>query len=381
MLDVAFKDFKAKKSRAAMSIIGVMTCVMLIGVVNIITYQMEEGFKGDVNSLAGKLYFEKNDTGYPPLTSIFSENLSDQVLASNSVNPGKSTALLMNTLPGSTSVGSNPVMIVGLTPGKEQAYINGVKFNGSDSLLGASDNSVILGSEAAKKYNVTVGETFKVNDQQFKVIGILAKQGKIMPTTLDSSVIGSLSFVQSFTQRPGLVSTIIITPNNGVSLQDAQSSLQNSFNNSYGIYTQSDAQKTFNDNFQAMYVFMDMITVMIFIVSTVLIMNVMMMSVKEKTKDIGTMRAIGTSRKSILSLILYESLIISSIGGLIGILLIIPVYNLLGVALGSTSLNFTIPTTVLIQVALVVLMIGTLSGLLPAYKATHISPIEALRYE
>jgi putative ABC transport system permease protein len=381
MLDIAFKDFKAKKSRAAMCIIGVMTCVMLIGVVNIITYQMEEGFKGDVNSLTGKLYFEKTDTGYPPLTSIISENTSDQVLSNSVVNPDKSTALLMNALPGSTSVGSTPVMIVGLTPGKEQAYINGVKVNGSDSLVGASDNTVILGSEAAKKYNVTVGDTFTVNDQQFKVMGVISKQGKIMPTTLDSSVIGSLSFVQSFAQRPGLVSTVIITPNNNVSLQDARSTLQNSFNNSYGIYTQSDAQKTFNDNFQAMYVFMDMITAMIFIVSTVLIMNVMMMSVKEKTKEIGTMRAIGTSKKRILSLILYESLILSSIGGLIGILLIIPAYNLLGMALGSTSLSFTIPLNVLIQVALVVIVIGTLSGLIPAYKATSISPIEALRYE
>ena len=126
---------------------------------------------------------------------------------------------------------------------------------------------------------------------------------------------------------------------------------------------------------------MNMIIVMIFAVSTVLIMNMTMMSVKEKTKDIGTMRALGAKKKSIMLLIVYESLILSSIGGIIGILLISPVYNVMGLMMGTTSLNFNMPSTVLLQVILIIFVIGTLSGLLPAYIATKISPIEALRYE
>jgi putative ABC transport system permease protein len=126
---------------------------------------------------------------------------------------------------------------------------------------------------------------------------------------------------------------------------------------------------------------MNMIIVIIFAVSTVLIINMMMMSVKEKTKDIGTMRALGTKRKSIMLLIMYESLILSSIGGIIGILLIAPIYSVMGLMMGATSLDFTIPTTVLLQVVLIIFVIGTFSGLIPAYLATKISPIEALRYE
>ncbi len=106
-----------------------------------------------------------------------------------------------------------------------------------------------------------------------------------------------------------MVSTVIITPKTGTSIQDAQNTLQNSFSN-YGFYSQSDAQKKFDDNFKGFSVFMNMVTAMIFIVSTILIMNVMMMSVKEKTKEIGTMRALGTSKRRIMSLIIYESLIL-----------------------------------------------------------------------
>jgi len=379
MLDIAFKDLKSKKSRTAMVIIGIMTCVLLIGVIGYITYDLQESIQADANSIAGKLVFEKYGTGYPPSGSIISENVSDQVLANSVVNPDKSTALLSTALPlnSTTSVG-----IVGITPGKERALINNIKVNGKDSLLGQSNNSVILGSQAAINYNVTVGDTFTVDNQQLKVIGVMQKQSIGSATSLDSTVFASLQFVQNISQSPGVVTADIITPNNGVSLQDAQNTMQNSFNSSlYTVYTQQDALQVLNSNENASYVFLDLIIAMILIVSAILIMVVMMMSVKEKTKDIGTMRALGTSRMRIMLLIIYESLIISCIGGIIGLILIIPLYNLFLLLAGSTSFSYTIPLSIVLEIAVVVIVIGTFSGLIPAYQATRISPIEALRYE
>lgn len=382
MLDIAFKDFKAKKSRAAMCIIGVMACVLLIGVVNIVMYEMNTGLQGDLSSISGKLYFEKKDSGYPPAGSIITENLGEEVLNSTDVDQEKSTKVLFAPLEGSSSAGGStyPPMIVGLTPGKENAFFGDLEIDGKSSLAGESENTVILGSEAAKNYKVKVGDTFTVQGQQFKVAGIIKKKGTGWPTTIDMSVVMSLPFAQKISERPGFISAVIIKPKTGYSLTDVENNLQNSYSK-YSIYSEKDAQKTFDDNFKGMTIFMNMVSAMIFIVSTVLIMNVMMMTVKEKTKEIGTMRAIGTKKRSIFLLIIYESLIMSIIGGVIGILLISPTYNLLGVMMGATELNFTLPTTVLIQVLMVVFVIGTFSGLLPAYMANRISPIEALRYE
>jgi putative ABC transport system permease protein len=301
------------------------------------------------------------------------------VLANSVVNPDKSTALLSTALPlnSTTSVG-----IVGITQGKERALINNIKVNGKNSLLGQSNNSVILGSQAAINYNVTVGDTFTVDNQQLKVIGVMQKQSIGSATSLDSTVFASLPFVQNISQSPGVVTADIITPNNGVYLQDARNTLQNSFNSSlYTVYTQQDALQVLNSNENASYVFLDLIIAMILIVSAILIMVVMMMSVKEKTKDIGTMRALGTSRMRIMLLIIYESLIISCIGGIIGLILIIPLYNLFLLLAGSTSFSYTIPLSIVLEIAVVVIVIGTFSGLIPAYQATRISPIEALRYE
>lgn len=381
MLDIAFKDFKAKKGRAAMCIIGVMACVLLIGVVNIVMYEMQSSLKGDLGTVNGKLFFEQNGTGYPPAGSVIPESLGDQILNRNEVNAAESTMALFAPLQGGvTPDGGAPTMVVGLTPGKEHVFLGSNQVEGKSSLEGEPQNAVIIGSETADNYNVSVGDTFTVSDNQFKVVGIIKKVGSGWPLTIDNSMVMALPYAQEVSNRPDLISTVIIKPGEGYSSQTVEDNLQGAYTK-YDIYTEKDVQKTIDNNLKGVMIFMNMVIAMIFAVSMVLIMNVMMMSVKEKTKEIGTMRALGTAKRSILSLIVYESLILSSIGGIIGILLIAPTYNVLGLMMGATSINFSIPTIVVIQVALIVLVIGTFSGLLPAYQATRISPIEALRYE
>lgn len=159
---------------------------------------------------------------------------------------------------------------------KYNTGINSTKVNGKDSLLGESNDSVILGAQAVINLNVTVGDTFTANNHQFKVIGVLARQGVAPPTPLDGSIIGSLPFVQNISQTPGIVTVDLLTPNNGVSFEEAQNTLQNdyNFNDTYTIYTQNDALQTLNQNESASYLFLDLIIAMILIVSSILIMVV-----------------------------------------------------------------------------------------------------------
>lgn len=385
MLDIAFKDFKAKKGRASMCIIGVMVCVLLIGFLNILIYDMQSNLEGDLGTVKGHMYFEQNGTSYPPASSIISENLGNDVLNRSEVDSDKSTKALFAPLQGDqSSSGSAPPMIVGLTQGKEQTYIANATVFGENSLVGESENAVILGNKTATDYNATVGRTITVNGNKFKVVGIIKKVGANgWPLTIDNSIIMSLSHAQDIFDRPGIISTVIITPSGNYSTHIVEDNLQDAYPK-YEIYSEKDTQKTIDNNLSGFMIFMNMIIVFIFAVSVILIMNVMMMSVKEKTKEIGTMRAIGTKRRSIMILIIYESLILSIIGGIIGILLIAPTYSVLGILMGATE-NFNIflnmPMTVIVQILVVVFVIGTFSGLIPAYLANRISPIEALRYE
>mgnify|MGYP000900369439 CR=1 FL=1 len=379
MLDIAFKDFKAKKGRTIMCIIGIVVCVLLIGTVNLVLAEMESGLKGDLGTVNGKLYFEKNGTSFPPSGSIIPESLGNKVLNRGEVDQSRSTEALFTPIQGSS--GAQYTMVVGITPGKEQAFIDNTSVTGKSSLVGESDNAVILGSEAAKNYNATVGSTITVQGNQYKVIGIMKKVGTGWPLTIDNSMIMSLSHAQAVTEMSGLISTVIISPNG--SIDTAETSLQDAYP-SYTIYSQKDTQKTIDDNLSQIRIFMNMISAFIFVVSVIIIMIVMMMSVKEKTKEIGTMRAIGTSKRKIMALIIYESLILSLIGGFIGILLMSPTYNLLGLLMGVKGVNFlsfNIPSATVTQILVIIFVIGTFSGLIPAYIATRISPIDALRYE
>jgi putative ABC transport system permease protein len=115
----------------------------------------------------------------------------------------------------------------------------------------------------------------------------------------------------------------------------------------------------------------------VFIVTIIIIMNVMMMSVKEKTREIGTMRAIGTGRGTVLRLIVYESLILSAVGGILGLMAVLPASFLLNIPI-TVRLIFPL---VFIRVVVLIFLTGVFSGLLPGYLITRISPLEALRYE
>ena len=94
-----------------MCIIGVVVCVLLIGTVNLVLYEMESGLKGDLGTVNGKLYFEKNGTSYPPSGSIITESLGNEVLNRNEVDQSKSTKALFVPVQGSNN--TQYTMVIG----------------------------------------------------------------------------------------------------------------------------------------------------------------------------------------------------------------------------------------------------------------------------
>jgi len=108
------------------------------------------------------------------------------------------------------------------------------------------------------------------------------------------------------------------------------------------------------------------------------LMNIMLVSVTERTREIGIAKALGATRQNIIYQFLTEAIIICQLGGILGILLGIPVGNIVSIIIGG---DFLIPWAWIILGLVVCMIVGILSGIYPALKAAGLDPVEALRYE
>ena len=375
MLDIASKNISARKTRSGLCILGVMICVYLIGTMQGLSNQMEETVMGDVARLNDKMYLQQKGAMYPPFGSSLDERIGDQILSRDDVNPDESTNILYVVIePAETPRELAKVFGVGLTPGKEREYLEDAQIaEGNSTLVGESENAVILGKSAADFYNANVGDELTIRKGTAQVVGIL-EQTDI--SNVDSAVLMSLSFGQSAFGRKDMTSAVLITPGDGHSVDEVESDIESTYLN-LEVKTQREIEAELDATLETPRRILGMINAVVFVVTIVIIMNVMMMSVKEKTREIGTMRAIGTQRSVVILIIFYETLILSVLGGILGMLLVIPGSYVVGIAWGPALLS----PPVLVRVAALIFFVGVFSGLLPAYFATRISPLEALRYE
>jgi putative ABC transport system permease protein len=375
MLDIAVKNISARKTRSILCIVGVMVCVFLIGTIEGLSVKMEEDIAGDIDNLNNKMYFQQIGTPYPPFGSSLNESIGDQIISRDDIDTGESTCILFSVIePPVNPREAAKVFGVGLTPGKERSYVGDADVSsGEITLLEGGEDAVILGAAVADFYDVNVNDALNLRDgTPFRVVGIL-KVANI--ANIDNAVLMPLALAQEFFGRGSMVSAVILTPANGYSPGEVENDIEGILPN-YEVRTQREIEEELDASLETPRTILGMINTIVFVVTIIIIMNVMMMSVKEKTKEIGTMRAIGTKRGIVITIIFYETLILSVLGGVFGILLIVPGSYVVGI-----SWSAAISAGVLTRVAALILSMGAFSGLLPAFLATRISPLEALRYE
>jgi putative ABC transport system permease protein len=172
-------------------------------------------------------------------------------------------------------------------------------------LVGESENAVVLGKSAADYYKVNVGDEFTVREDIAKVVGVL-KQTDV--ANIDNAVLMSLSFGQSAFGRGNMSSAVLLTPDDGHSVNEVETDIESAYIN-LEVKTQREIEDELDASLETPRRILGMINAVAFVVTIVIIMNVMMMSVKEKTREIGTMRAIGTQRSVVILIIFYETLI------------------------------------------------------------------------
>ncbi|ABP66163.1 protein of unknown function DUF214 [Caldicellulosiruptor saccharolyticus DSM 8903] len=247
----------------------------------------------------------------------------------------------------------------------------------------------VIGSRIRKKlFNSQnpVGQEINVNGQVFKVVGVLKEKQGGRDNTVDDSIIVPLFALNSLStddyalMKNFLVRTVSADKNNEVKkrIKAYLSSIIKKEEN-YTVYDMSELMSTLNQITYFLMIILGGIATISLVVGGIGIMNIMLVSVTERTREIGIRKAIGAKRSDIRIQFLIESMVITGVGGIIGILL-----GFFVIALGISRIPGVEPVYSLKWAFVafgISVLIGVIFGMLPAEKAARLNPIEALRYE
>ncbi len=247
----------------------------------------------------------------------------------------------------------------------------------------------LLGSELAEKLFPAVnpiGQTVRLNGMRFEVIGILEKQGSSFGQTQDNVIYIPITlFIRMYNEKSLSLAVMASSAETYEEVVDHITGLLRTIRkvppgdeNDFEIFSNDSLIETFRSFTIVFTSAAAGISFIALLAAGIGIMNIMLVSVTERTREIGIRKAVGAQKADILRQFLYESVLLSQIGGIIGILLGVLGGNLVALIL---DISPTFPWIWAFIGLVVCSLIGIIFGSYPAWKAAQLDPIEALRYE
>ena len=299
--------------------------------------------------------------------SVIAERTADRIRAHPQVKSVSRMVFGLTTAPGLPMF-----MIYGLDP--REAKINDYRIREGRRMQ--REGEIILGRLAANSLEKTVGEKIRVSGTRLTIVGIY-ENGSAFE---DTGATMLLRDAQRLFDKPRQVSFLGIAVHDRERADEVARLLEQQFPDLMISTTTTFTERM--QDFRNMEVMLDTLIGMTMLVGGIVMMNAMLMSVFERTQEIGVLRALGWRRRRVMRMVLIEALGLSLLSGVAGVGIGVGLNRLLGlIPLFGALLEPIYTGTMFVKIGVLVLALGVLGGIYPAWRAAGLRPIEALRYE
>ncbi len=399
----AFESLSANKVRASLTILGIVIGVAAVIAMVSVGRGAQSTITESINGIGTNLVFVfrggSQDVRNPkPITLSDAEAIADPFQAPSVVAVAP---VIQDSGKVTFERESTATNITGVTPDYAQVRkysLTEGEFITEEEMLGLASVTV-LGSDVADKLfgrqDGLVGETIRIENQPFRVIGVLQPKGGSSFSNADNLVMVPLSTAQarlihhSTADQVDLLLVEAINPKSVPAASDEVAQILRARHRTaigaddFTILTQQDFLSTASTITNVLTIFLGGVAAISLLVGGIGIMNIMLVSVTERTREIGLRKAVGAHKLDIMIQFLAESAVLSLIGGVIGIIL----GYMIAFAVGQIARanNAEITPTIGIDIILIATLfstaVGLFFGIYPANRAANLEPVEALRYE
>lgn len=383
IIKMAFKNIKSNKLRSALTmlglIIGIASVIVLVGIGSGATTSVTDSVQSlgtDILTLS----ISSSDTSleYEQVDELLEIDNISQVAPYKSISATASRGTTTSSRASIMATNDNYLDItnVDLAEGRRISLID----------IENSSKVCILGADMVETFFGLVdpiGQTIKLDGDNYTVVGVLTEQGSSMGTNIDSMIVIPLTAAKYFDEDTN-INEVYIKVEDEDKIDSTSTLIGNYIRSTllissdyYSVTSQSSMLDAMDSISDTLTLLLGGIASISLIVGGIGVMNVMLVSVTERTKEIGIRKSLGATRLDILMQFLVESLVLSLLGGLIGVFLGLGVGNIAE----KVGYSFTASSSIIFIAFSSSALIGLIFGIFPAYRAACLKPIDALRTE